>query len=373
MELNKEQLMWFLEDTAANIGPADMQCEVSWLEAAIGTDNIIKDIPVLGFKSKNGYNYSKDAVKNAAALYEQVDVYLNHNRDSTTERKSEDKFGFLQNVRYVENEGLRGDLVANPKHHFFETFKWWAENHPNKLGLSHHAGGTFSKKDNEVTAITMVKSVDIVAAPATVSGLRESVLQEGVIEDSMNVERVLRRFKETVEKAVELIRTAQYDFQSSLATRAGGVAEVAKDLVAIMQEFNTANPQFDPNNTQEGEVMDWAKLNLSDLAKNRPDLVESISEDALVKSKAHEDKILESVKDVPEKLRTEFFLEQVRSAVSANNEELLAKIITDRKAIAPTTQKPTSGGVVQTVVTESVKVVETKDDFLKTLKVGGKK
>lgn len=83
--------------------------------------------------------------------------------------------GVLQNVTYREGQGLFGDFHYNPKHALAEQLVWDAQHSPSSVGLSHDAEGKAVRRDGKVIveSITKVHSVDLVADPATASGLFE--------------------------------------------------------------------------------------------------------------------------------------------------------------------------------------------------------
>ena len=135
---------------------------------------LIENVKILGNLSINRRRYTAEAVNNAINLYEGCKVNINHPAVPNTNRSLYDRFGTLQNVKAVGDE-LYGNLRYNPKHPLAETVKWWAENDPNMLGLSHNAVGQ-GKDENGVFVvdkIVTVRSVDLVADPATTKGLYE--------------------------------------------------------------------------------------------------------------------------------------------------------------------------------------------------------
>ncbi len=86
-------------------------------------------------------------------------------------------------MRYEEGRGLFGDLLYNPKHALAEQLAWDAEHLPGNVGLSHNVLARTSTEGSQtiVEAILQVFSVDLVADPATTSGLFE---WQGVSGDS---------------------------------------------------------------------------------------------------------------------------------------------------------------------------------------------
>lgn len=136
---------------------------------------VIHGVKILGHESKNGRRYLPEAVKAAAPLYEGVSVRRNHPRKASDQRIVEEVFGWLENVQ-VKDDGLYADLhVLNPRTELAESVFLAAEKKPDLFGLSHNADGATESRGGEtvVLEITEVRSVDLVADPATVSGLFE--------------------------------------------------------------------------------------------------------------------------------------------------------------------------------------------------------
>ena len=137
--------------------------------------SIVPDVKALGLVSRNLRIYTPAAARKAKPLYQNLPVFLNH--ATTEERDVGDRFGTLKNVRFVEHEGLVGDLHFNPKHPLAEAVCWAAENDPSLYGLSHKAYGHGRQEGDRyvVEEIVSVRSVDLVADPATTRGLFESL------------------------------------------------------------------------------------------------------------------------------------------------------------------------------------------------------
>jgi hypothetical protein len=139
---------------------------------------IIRDVKLLGLRSRNGRVYRPEALREAVPLYEGAKVNVNHPAGHPAEvRDYRDRLGMIRQVRYEENRGLFGDLVYNPKHSLAEQLAWDAEHLPGNVGLSHNVLARIGKDGPQtvVEAILQVYSVDLVADPATTSGLFEGV------------------------------------------------------------------------------------------------------------------------------------------------------------------------------------------------------
>ena len=119
-------------------------------------------------------------MRNAVQKYAGAVVNVNHDKASGV-RGYEDRIGRLQNVRFQDDAsggGLFADFHYNPHHKLADQLLHDAENSPHNVGFSHNAKGrTRRDRDGRVVVeeIADVISVDLVADPATVSGLFESV------------------------------------------------------------------------------------------------------------------------------------------------------------------------------------------------------
>ncbi len=138
---------------------------------------VIRNVKILGLTSRNHRVYPEATLREAIPLYENARVNLNHPDGNPAEsRKYQDRFGLIKNVRLLSGEGLFGDFHFNPKHALAEQLLWDAENSPENVGFSHNVQAILKNQDGEqvVEKIVLVRSVDLVADPATTSGLFES-------------------------------------------------------------------------------------------------------------------------------------------------------------------------------------------------------
>lgn len=137
-------------------------------------NHIVRGVKVLGFTSANGRIYDFDAVKEAIAKYEKAPVNKDHNME---EPSFSDRLGWLENVT-LEKDGLYADFHYNPHADGIESFLWFAEhNGLGDVGFSHLVSGKYSVDPDgteRITRIDKVKSVDLVANPATTKTIFES-------------------------------------------------------------------------------------------------------------------------------------------------------------------------------------------------------
>jgi hypothetical protein len=138
---------------------------------------VVRNVKVLGIKSRNGREYPLNVMAKARDLYEGKPVNLDHPKPNQEMREFTERFGRITNVR-MGKDGLYADMTYNPAHPLAKAFDWWVKNDPNAVGLSHNATARIQRNregKDEVTEIIEVESVDLVADPATTKGLLESL------------------------------------------------------------------------------------------------------------------------------------------------------------------------------------------------------
>lgn len=143
------------------------------VEAELG---VLRGVKLLGLNSRNGRTYREQALRDAAPLYEGAKVNIDHAPGGPlAPRGYRDRLGVVKNVELRPGEGLFGTLVFNPKHALAEQLVWDAQHAPENVGLSHNvlARTAWDQGHEVVEAIDRVQSVDLVADPATTSGLFE--------------------------------------------------------------------------------------------------------------------------------------------------------------------------------------------------------
>lgn len=152
-------------------------CDLSSPRRKIDKENgVVSGVKILGVKSRNNRVYPIETLRDAAPLYENAKVNVNHPDGSPNEsRKYQDRVGSIKNVTLQEN-GLYGDFHFNPKHPLAEQMLWDAEKAPENFGFSHNVEAVVRLENGAqiVDKIVRVRSVDLVADPATTSGLFES-------------------------------------------------------------------------------------------------------------------------------------------------------------------------------------------------------
>lgn len=156
---------------------------------------VISGVKVLGTTSSNGRRYLPEAIRDAAHLYEGASVRIDHPDDPEDQRSSDSVLGWLRDVRIGDDGSLYADLHYLQSHPFAKRLVEAAERNPRLLGLSHNASGdTDVDRDGTVVvhSITEVRSVDLVADPATTRGLFESIQSKAKHASSEGSERMTK-------------------------------------------------------------------------------------------------------------------------------------------------------------------------------------
>ena len=231
---------------------------------------IIRDVLILGPTSANGRTYTSDALIAAAPLYEGVPVYIDHQPDGR--RSYRDKIGRLVHVQYRDG-GLRGDLHINPAHPAAQQLMWDAEHNPAAVGLSHDATGRTITRDGHtiVEAIESVRSVDLVAEPATTRTLYEdrtmsdTAPQTATSPDPLDALYQSLTLDDLQAKRPDLLEALRKQVHAEIATPMQGLRQQLDDLRAKLDEYMTAE--------QADQQMEEARL---DPARVPPRLREAI-------------------------------------------------------------------------------------------------
>jgi len=139
------------------------------LEEAVSSGNVVRNVKVLGVRSKNNREYPLEVMERALPMYDGVGVYLDHPSHDRP-RSVKDVFGKIVNPR-MTRDGIIGDLVYNADHEYAPAFQWFTNNQPESVGLSHEAIAK-TKMDYKtgievVEQIVELDAVSLVANPAT--------------------------------------------------------------------------------------------------------------------------------------------------------------------------------------------------------------
>lgn len=214
---------------------------------------VIRGVKILGLQSRNGRTYLPEALAQAARLYEEAKVNVNHPKGTPGgPRDYQDRIGVIRNVAVRAGEGLFADFHFNPKHALAEQLAWDAEHAPENVGFSHNVQARTRRRGERVVveAITKVQSVDLVADPATTRGLFEASAgvdgaePAGAARPSLSVDELKRDYPQLVEalcreQAAELSRL-RAEVQRLEAREAAHQKRLAARR--LLREFNLPDP-----------------------------------------------------------------------------------------------------------------------------------
>jgi hypothetical protein len=140
---------------------------------------ILYGAKVIGVESVNGRLYDPRTLSDVATRLQGSSIVcnLNHVRDDNEERDVSTRFGIFRNFRCGDDGGLYADLHYSD-HPYRQAFEWFIENEPTAFGFSID-GVTQSYLSTTgqkvVTAIPEIRSIDLVADPATTISVYESM------------------------------------------------------------------------------------------------------------------------------------------------------------------------------------------------------
>ncbi len=218
--------------------------------------SIIRGVKLIGHDSKNGRAYPPETLRAAVDHYQGVRVNVDHPAGNPSAPRSvAERIGMIQNARYVEGRGIFGDFRFNPKHTLTEQVLWDAENNPAAVGFSHNATLSIGPKRNGravVEAIVGVRSVDLVADPATTASLFEHDASDG---DNPKPETEEMSLKDLT---VESLRKERPDLVAALEHESGEASEL-ETLRTELEQLKADKAARELADTIEAELTE-AKL-----------------------------------------------------------------------------------------------------------------
>lgn len=327
-------------------------------------EGVMKGVNIIGLIGKSNkapgasapYVYKESTIRTAVdnKVYNTKDSFLGHSPEDGSQRSPKDRIGVVvpDSVTYKEGVGAVGDIQLDPKHPYFNSIEWWANNYPEKIMLSHEAKLIYSKAENAIVEITSVESVDFVLEGNTTTALfKEGVLRDSITES--DTENALCRIMDAFRELTYQVMYPMNAYNSSSETNALTPGEkavlltpIAQDLVKELKALGSTSKESKVND------MDYTKLTIEELTKGRPDLVATIGTEAVAKEAALNDKVSEAVKAVPSDKRSAVFLKLVKEAVSKNDSALVTELVSDRSAI------------IKESVTSTVVTPETQEQIL---------
>lgn len=142
---------------------------------------IIRDVTFLGPVSKNGYDYSEGAMRDAVRLFEGSMMFLNHPSEDKEgkPRDVNDLIATARNLRFAEK--VRGDMHFPDTPFIREELFPRIKHFRDQIGNSIIATGQMGEVNGRETVMALTRgySIDLVTSPAAVAGLFESIKYGG--------------------------------------------------------------------------------------------------------------------------------------------------------------------------------------------------
>jgi hypothetical protein len=304
---------------------------------------VIRGVKILGLASRNGRDYPPETLKQAAVLYEDAKVNVNHPAKAGAPRDYQDRMGIIRHV-VVESDGLYGDFFYNPHHPLAKQLEWDAEHAPENVGFSHNVGVRVRRKGDRVLVeeITRVQSVDLVADPATTRGLFEQA------ED--NEGRIDERKKVMDTPLTLAILEADH---GELVEAISRKAIAGRDDATVIEKLNADNAKLASEAKTLVEQVEAAGKEKTVLVE-KIDVFEAVEK--LAKQKTEVDALVEAAK-LPEALVTDVFRESMLNADADRRKAL----IEDRQTMAKLTEGGKPRSREQGVTEGETKVANAKE------------
>ncbi|MGW8255907.1 MAG: hypothetical protein ACWGMZ_00325 [Thermoguttaceae bacterium] len=251
-------------------------------------NGVIHGVKILGLRSRNGRDYLPEALVQAARLYEDAKVNVNHPKGNpTAPRDYQDRIGTIRNVEARPGEGLFGNFYFNPKHALGEQLVWDAEHAPENVGFSHNVEARTSRRGERVLveAITRVQSVDLVADPASTQGLfeaaedGEAAARKGMPQ-SLTLEQIKRDYPDLVEAIRNETLAERRELESEIQ-RLTGLNEAHRKQDAarrLLCRFKLPLPESE--NSRDNIIVSEQFMNLLLAAKDERAMQELVEERA---------------------------------------------------------------------------------------------
>jgi len=331
--------------------------EVVLSEARIDkAGSVIKGVKLLNQVSRNGRIYSREAMMEAARLYEGLPVNVDHPKGgsagATATREFKDRIGRITNVKFLgEGQGVVGDLTYNPSHPWASTLEWWAENDPAGVAMSHNSHGRGRMRDGKflVEGFVKIRSVDLVADGGTTKGLYEHYQEEDTAAQRTSDDSLAILLSET-------LKDTEFSDEDKDTT-----------LTSLIEEWRKGRIPT-PKPTLEENEMELKDLTLDQIKTERKDLYESIvseiatgeeakKKDATIKALTEELDASKAVtaaaarktaittalqeSKLPKEALSDLF---VTNLMEAADDAAIKELIEDRKSVWLSSTKPRSKG-----------------------------
>jgi hypothetical protein len=281
----------------------------------------IRNVCVFGTRhSKNGYDYENPAIDKLTTLTEGAKFFINHPSKSETKdrdgvRDIRDWAGVYSAPKKYGEDKVFADLKVRPA--FWELVRDVAIMKPPGIGNSINSRVKVFKDQigkEHVVDIENLRSIDLVASAATTSNLFESHggekmkideitieqlinenqketqnegiyqlitnMREGLLLDKIKERETARQVSELQWKAGDSIEDILRDKDKDMKNKKMEISLVLDDLESMINDVLSGkkSPIAKENKKKEDDQMEFGKITLEDLSKERPDIIKSIKD-----------------------------------------------------------------------------------------------
>jgi hypothetical protein len=307
-------------------------------------NSIVRNVRVVGSRSKNGRKYPVPVLEKHLELYA-APVNVGHHRHPITGMPVEvppyDKFGRLLEPR-VRDSGIHAHLKYNPKHVFAEPFLWACENDQKAYSFSPFKQVKWLPQldkdgDRVAESILNVVSVDIVDTGGTTSGIFESF-----VKDSEWVNEMAAPDAEKVAASLET-DGAWVAFLTDLFAKAKSLGQATKDTIISLVGAAMSGAAEPPADGADAAAIAPAMESLRRMGKIGKWAAAKL--DALFVTEANAKRLkwandLMTTEQLPDALKSDLFTELV--AEHMGNEARAKQLIAERKQLGGDKKQPVS-------------------------------
>ena len=238
------------------------------------SQGILHGVKILGTQSRNRRRYPAGTLKKAIPLYENAKVNLDHPEgDPMKPRSYTDRLGVIKDIQLREEQGLFADFHFNPNHPLAEQLLWDAEHAPTNVGFSHNVEAVLRRENDEVIVeeIVAVRSVDLVADPATTAGLFESHVENSSDCDTI---KILEEQVESITASLVEFRKENESLQQSI-----NASKIFRDaMLECFKETDSPIASFFRKPFLEAVERCSGEEEIRRLVSDRMDLIRQITE-----------------------------------------------------------------------------------------------
>jgi len=203
--------------------------------------NMLRNVKLLGKHSKNGREYSEQALNDAARLYHNAPFYLDHpTKKELQEREGvrsvNDLAGRVVTARRV-GDAVFGDIQVLEREPVKSLVFALAEQMPKMAGNSHRVQAKVraGERGDVVESVSRVFGVELVTDPATTAGLFESVQEDEAMDLSkLTLEEIKKHRPELVQTILAEAKGTDELATTKAENATLKAAAVARDRAALV-------------------------------------------------------------------------------------------------------------------------------------------